>query len=643
MYTKSQASTEYDFWCADIETTYVEAQNKSYVWSVRLISPDEEIFKFSSLTPFMEFLSTLHAHRKIYVHNLKFDGSYFVSWLFDNAKHAYNEKLKKFIRKTEEMPTNSFKYLISSKGLWYSVVWKTSRGVIEFLDSLKLAPFSLRECAISFQTEHQKLELDYGKFRMPGYKPLPEEEPYLDNDVLVMRDFLKLYYDEGYNSMTIGSCCMREFRRIVNKYSFFHFDKLFPNLYEISLDPSFGSTNVGQYILKSYCGAFVYVNPYKAGRVIKHSGRTYDINSLYPYVMSSKSGVKYPCMNPKFKKDYKELRKMHGVKFYRFKARFRLKDGFIPFIRIRHDPHYNASKILSTSEVDLGGSLDDSLLDAPEFTMREEEFELFQKHYELKEFKFLDGCCFPELTERLFDVYIDKYFGKKSASKDGKRTLWKLFLNNLYGKFATSIDSSFKVCEKVEGVLKFHTVVEYEKDRPGYIAVGSTVTSAARCYIIGFAQQTYRKDLPGFCYCDTDSLHIDSLEDFGLPVSNEIGDFKIECEWKEAVFLRKKCYIEKIEEDGCDYSLITCAGAPERCKDLLRLSFGELYKHDHGEIVEIPLPQNAVEEDFSLKRRDYSDFCVGLSIPSKLTPRQVINGVHLFYSEFTINDFVYGW
>lgn len=633
-----------DIYAADIETTYVECENTSYVWSVRLLCMDGKMERFYDLDSFMERIKKFQTKKKIYIHNLKFDGSYFINWLFRHSKHLYNEKLKNF-DDIRYAPSNSFSYLISSKGQWYSIKWKTSYTVIEFLDSLKLAPMSLEACAKAFKTEHKKLDLDYSKKRMPGYKPDKEEEAYIDSDVHIMREFLQVYFSEGHTRMTIGSCCLAEFKKIV-KASVYDFSELFPNLYEIKLTDGYGSENIGKYILKSYYGAFVYVNPYKAGRVINRKGRTYDVNSEYPYVMTKESGTRFPCGVPFLTKDFSELEKKKEDKicFYRFRTRFRIRKGYIPFIRIRNNKYYNSRDVLSTSELNLDDVLDDGAIDPPEFTMRDEEFTMFKKHYEFSDFEFLDGCYFSELNEDFFDTYIQKYAELKKLSTGGRRTVYKLFLNNLYGKFAASLDSSFKVARLEAGALKFSTIFEENKKEPGYIAIGSAITSAARCYIVKFCQKTWREEKPGFCYCDTDSIHVDSEEDFGLPIHpTELGFFDCEAEWDKAIFLRKKCYIERIETDGVKVSQITCAGANQRCKDLLCLSFGEKMKIKDGCLVSIPEAKTEEEHEFLKVKRGYQDFKVGLKIPGKIMPKQVVGGQHLFTGDFSINDFYYGF
>ena len=95
-------------------------------------------------------------------------------------------------------------------------------------------------------------------------------------------------------------------------------------------------------------------------------------------------------------------------------------------------------------------------------------------------------------------------------SKDAMRTLAKLFLNSLYGKMASSANSSFKAARlKDDVVVGFYTVKQEEKKR-GYIPVGSAITSYARNFTKRAAQKNYHGvDKPGFVYADTDSIHCD--------------------------------------------------------------------------------------------------------------------------------------
>ena len=207
----------------------------------------------------------------------------------------------------------------------------------------------------------------------------------------------------------------------------------------------------------------------------------------------------------------------------------------------------------------------------------------------------------------------------------------KLFLNNLYGKMATNTDSSFKLAYlKDDGALGFKVVVENMK-KPGYIAVGAAITSYARNFTIRAAQKNYHGvNERGFIYADTDSIHCDLLpeEIVGINVHNK--DFccwKLESCWDIGFFSRQKTYIEHVTHEDCQkidkpYYNVKCAGMPPKCKDLFVMSLNGEYPTNTEKYTEEELK-------FLEKKREISDFTLGLIVPGKLVARQIKGGTLL--------------
>ena len=74
----------------------------------------------------------------------------------------------------------------------------------------------------------------------------------------------------------------------------------------------------------------------------------------------------------------------------------------------------------------------------------------------------------PDEIQYQFDSYIEKYKQLKLNSKGAMRELAKLFLNNLYGKMASSTDSSFKIpFIREDGSIGLQDIHEEDK-KPGY-------------------------------------------------------------------------------------------------------------------------------------------------------------------------------
>ena len=630
----------------DFETTVYEGQKHTEVWAsaiVELYSEDVKIFK--SIDETFEYLSVMKDNVIVYYHNLKFDGSFWLSYLLvdRNFKQAYNKTGERINdvewQQEKEMKNNTFKYSISDKGQFYTIIIKVNNKFIEIRDSLKLLPFSVKKIGKSFETKHKKLDMEYTGFRYSGCEITLEEQEYIKNDVLVVKEALEIMYNEGHNKLTIGSCCLEEYKKLIGKddYSMY-----FPNLTEIELDKdTYGSFNAEEYIRKSYRGGWCYVVKGKENKIYEN-GVTADVNSLYPSVMSSESGNRYPVGKPYFwKGNYidEEALKTNRYFFIRIKTRFYIKKNKLPFIQVKGNLLYNGREMLETSDIydaetdtyckeilDFNGNLVSTRV---ELTLTMTDYYLLKEHYDLVDFEILDGVWF--YTEiGIFDRYIEKYKKIKTVSTGAKRELAKLFLNNLYGKMATSTDSSFKVAYvKEDKSIGFLPVLANDK-KPVYIPIGSAITSYARNFTIRTAQKNYYGvDKRGFIYADTDSIHCDldvsELKD--VPVHDSaFCHWKLEALWDKGIFVRAKTYIEHVTHENLKpvepYNNIKCAGMPQKCKDLLNLSL-EGYTEEEYEALK------DVEKKFVKTKRTFKDFKRGLIVPSKLRPKRINGGIIL--------------
>ena len=360
-------------------------------------------------------------------------------------------------------------------------------------------------------------------------------------------------------------------------------------------------------------------------------------------MMSSESGNRYPVGEPTFWfGNYipDEALKPNRYYFIRIKTRFYLKENMLPFIQIKNNLLYKGTEALETSDIynpkdgkyysqyiDTKGNVQEAIVT---LTLTMTDFELIKEHYELVDFEIIDGCYFRSAIG-IFDNYIDKYKKIKLESKGAKRELAKLFLNNLYGKMASSKNSSYKVAYiKEDKSIGFTTVIANDK-KPGYIPVGSAITSYARNFTIRAAQKNfYGKDKDGFVYADTDSIHCNLPPEKIKGITVHPKDFccwKLESNWDKAIFIRQKTYIEHVTHEDLEpldkpFYNIKCAGMPEKCKQLfLRSMKGDLAKDDEHLTDE--------ERDFLSKKRELTDFDVGLVVPSKLMPKRIRGGVLL--------------
>lgn len=642
----------YSTYVGDFETTVYKGQCNTEVWAsacVELFTEDVHIFH--SLAEQFEYFKSLNKHLIVYYHNLKFDGSFWLSFLMvdlglEQASISLNEYGTQIEWLNEkDMKNNTFKYSISDKGQWYTIIIKINNHIIEIRDSLKLLPFSVNRIGQSFKTKHKKLEMEYTGFRYAGCNITDEEKKYIANDVLVVKEALEIMYTEGHTKLTIGSCCLAEYKSIVGKEDW---EILFPDMTQFNIDKdTYKYDNADAYIRKSYKGGWCYLVKGKENKIYS-KGTTADVNSLYPSMMSSESGNRYPTGKPRFwKGDYIPEIALKDTMYYfvRIRTKFRIKDGYLPFIQIKGNYLYRGTEALESSDVydkktgkyydhyyDDKGILRDTRV---ELTLTMTDFELMKEHYHLYEFEILDGCYFHTLVG-IFDSYMEKYKKIKMESKGALRELAKLFLNNLYGKMASSTDSSFKYAFiKEDKSIGFMSIPASEKEA-GYIPVGSAITSYARNFTIRTAQKNYHGvDKPGFIYADTDSIHCDLPPEKVVGINVHPTNFccwKLEACWDTAIFTRQKTYIEHVTHEDLEpidepYYNVKCAGMPDKCKKLFLKSV-QGYEPKEGD------DYDEEELEFLKKKRTLEDFKIGLRIPGKLMPKRIRGGVLLVETSY---------
>lgn len=640
----------------DFETTVYENQDFTEVWASACVElHSENVQVFHSLSEQFEYLLSLKSNVVIYYHNLKFDGSFWLDFLINRTeyKQAYT-RVGEDVGTTvwydnKDMPRKSFKYSISDKGQWYTITIKTpDRHFIEIRDSLKLLPFSVKRIGESFGTKHKKLDMEYAGFRYAGCIITDEELEYIKNDVLVVKEALEIMYGDGHNKLTIGACCLNEFKKTYDETDYANF---FPDLTVIPLDEKkHRYSTVDAWLRKSYRGGWCYVVKGKECS-IKHNGTTADVNSLYPSMMSSESGNRYPIGLPTFwfgNMIPDEAIADNKFFFVRIRTRFYLKPNKLPFIQIKGNHLYKGTECLETSDIynkvdgkyyrSYTDSLGNEYNSTVELTLTQTDFQLLQEHYYLEDFEIIDGCWF--WTEiGIFDKYISTYAKIKMESTGAKRESAKLFLNNLYGKMASSTDSSFKVAFPKDGAIGFMTVPANDK-KAGFIAVGSAITSYSRNFTIRAAQKNYHGvNERGFIYADTDSIHCDiSPKEFtGIDIDDvKFCHWKLESTWDEAIFTRQKTYIEHVVGESKKgqiisvepYYLVKCAGMPQKSKNMFITSLHGAKEEDYETYTDEEKEFLYNKEKEPIKRT-IEDFKIGLKVPDKLMPKRIKGGIVL--------------
>lgn len=638
---------------ADFETVVEdvpEEQEETCVWAwalTRLYDGTEIVKIGNTIESFFEQLKKCgDRHIIVYFHNLKFDGQFITSYLIGkkNYRTAFNYTDMSF-NKDKELKNGELIYTITDNGIWYSITVRYNRTLIEFRDSLKLLPFKVSEISDSFKTSRKKLEIDYKGHAAEGEEITPEEKEYISNDVLIVKEALEKFLSEMHYEknppLTIGQACMREFKADYDKE---RWNDYFPNLAEIEIDPEiYGYSDADTFIRRSYMGGWCYAD-YNHTGIINGRTMTLDVNSLYPSVMHSKSGNKYPIGAPHFFNDPSMLLWVNNhdkYYFIRFRCRFDIREGYLPFMQIKYDMDYRKNENLLHSWQTRYGR-DDSKY--PELILSKTTFLLFNACYDIKDFEFLGGCWF-EQESGLFDHYINRFMKMKAeATIEGnkpRRQTAKLFANNLYGKLGTSPENCFYLITPDEDSIEYNPT-EGPRKKPIAVQVASAVTSYARKFTVTAALL----NADYYLYSDTDSVHICAPEGY-TPQGITIHETDLLC-WKvekisdHSIYLRQKAYIDygvEIDPEGnsyVDYD-IKCCGLPDRGKMLFEANLNGIKPKDgkltyKGETITL-MPD---EMEFMKKKRTIKNFAVGLSIPGKLKPKKIKGGCVLVGDVFTI-------
>lgn len=524
---------------------------------------------------FINYCSLINESSSFYFHNLKFDGEFIIHYLLTHGFVHVNEK---------KLGVNQFSTIISDLNVFYCIKVKFKEEVIiSFFDSLKLLNFSVEEVAKAFNLSIKKLEIDYKAKREKGHKITDEEKEYLKHDVMIMSLALEKMFEMKITRMTIASNAMNFFKDTISKKRFEEWFK--PPLYDKDLR-------------QAYKGGFTYLNEIYRGKEVKE-GIVLDVNSLYPSVMYY-SPMPYGegiYFDGKYVPD-----KLYNLYIQNITCQFRIKKDMIPTIQIKNNLSFVPTEYLLSSN---GESIN--------LTLTNVDLKLFLEHYDIYDVSYNWGWKYKSST-KIFKSYIDYWNELKvKATKEGNkplRTIAKLMLNSLYGKFAASPEGRSKIPYLDNNIVKYK-LSELEERTAYYLPISIFITSWARDRTIRSAQAVYHR----FIYADTDSLHLEGTDiPENLLISDtELGKWKIESTFKRGKYLRQKCYIEDVvtpvdeiekfkkENPECLHLVskdsiinIVCAGMPKGCyKNVTweNFDYGSVFdgklgvKHTDGGIV----------------------------------------------------------
>lgn len=588
---------------ADFETTTDE--NDCRVWAYSICSI-EDVSKFwygNNIDDFFEWCRK-NNNPSLWFHNLKFDGTYIINWLFENGF--------KWVEK-EDIGDKTFTTLITDMGQFYqiTVYFKHSKKKcrkVTFFDSLKILNFSVEKIAEDFDLPIRKLSIDYDKPRPVGYIIQPDEVDYIRNDVEIMARALQFMFLEGQTKMTIAGDAMKSLKETI-----IGFRKKFPVL----------PKEVDAEIRKSYRGGFTYVNETWQGKEVG-KGIILDVNSLYPYCMT----LELPFGEPVFFDGEYQDDPTHPLYVQSLTCAFELKPGKIPSIQLKNNLSFIPNEYVKSSK----GKVVTLYLTSV-------DLQLFKDQYNFWGTVWNGGFKFMK-CKGIFDKYVQMWTAEKiKAGKEknkSKRQLAKLMLNSSYGRLSLSPTAKQKrPFLDHEEVVRFELLPEEERE-PVYIPCGAFITALGREKTIRTSQairdytiEKYGEDR--YYYSDTDSIHanlssedLEELKDLIKIDKYELGCWDKEAEFTKALYIRQKCYIEMIEGKV----EVTVAGLPQYLAPIVNFeNFKKGFSTGgmtHEQLKEMARKNGATDEELE-------------KLHHKFRYKYVKGGVILADTDFTIN------
>jgi len=407
-------------------------------------------------------------------------------------------------------------------------VYEDDKPLFKFRDSFTLLSASFKKLAESFNVNHKKLKPneneDYSHYVTPEY---------LENDVIglheILSEFMVLYRQYGGSKkripLTISSA---SYSLYWNKYNI-------NNVHDIS--PSLSADELN--IRKAYYGGRTevfkryYSKEYAKEQGYKYPLYYYDVNSLYPSQMIDKL---YPTGAYQKVKHFNPNKL--GIYYLWFETPRNIKIPLLPY------RDKESGRLIFPKGRGIKG-----WYCTPEIVKAKElGYKINIVHgYEWENSSFI------------FNKFISDWYEIKKNSTGGKRTVAKMMLNSLYGRFGmrrerTEVMNSGQTEEytkkygwknvKIISHTPFITYREKKAHKSLKIMphISAFVSSYARVCLYEFMAKAKFK----IWYCDTDSI----ITDQKINTSDKIGDMKIEHVIDEGYFLIPKLYAIKDVDGG---------------------------------------------------------------------------------------------
>ena len=338
----------------------------------------------------------------------------------------------------------------------------------------------------------------------------------------------------------------------------------------------------------------------------KNFGMVFDVNSLYPSVMSEVQSLEkllgtevyYPYGSPilSIYPDYESNKNYVKDKYPCSISKItisnaKIKSNKVPTLRTSKQSKYGINpRDYLKQTINVEG----------------EKFSIttWKTNYEIEDIKMRYNCeiTFHKTylfrgTKNIFKSFVDINYQAKQTAKGVKRSVAKLILNSTYGKFGTNLISTVSYPVLEDDVLKLKTIkddigedIEVYDEQSFNIALACFITTFARLTLFKVVDTLLER---GFSpvYQDTDSCHIvfkdidemkgiiDTMMELNVLDVNNTGErmlWKLEGVFSNYKYVGPKKYYESINEDATIQQLLKIKSTSE-LEELINANKKEKY------------------------------------------------------------------
>lgn len=491
-----------------------------------------------------------------YIHNLKYDLEFIKYGLYDIA-YRYNCYLSPIMRNGQPISVS----LIPSN----LCPWQCK---ITFRDSAKKIPGQLRELGRTIGLE--KLEGVSEDFAAGWSERVnfddPAEWEYVKRDARIVAVAMRNLHRDGSQRATASGDAWIDAKATMcgtGPHQREYWTQHYPIL-GYALDARLRKCYWGGINISQHRG----VTTAEDRVCITHE----DVHSMYPTVMMFDE---LPYGMP----IYLESMPKSGIWIGEVRIKLHLKDGMIPWFQFK----CAADNLMEG--IDSGTPVIDTTC-WHELTITSVDLWNLSRFYDIDFDDDYEACYWAFKSEiGYLKPYLDKWFKakKEAANPSLERTVAKLRLNSVYGRFGLSCDTEDVklVRDPATGECVWVSEASIEEEQDNYIPMAAFITAYARARLCDNILLH-----PGqVIHCDTDSVIHIGLESDLIGHTNELGDWGIESrpwriyeggfkryieimrsDWQQ--YLSEDVELEEIRKRFSKTISVACAGVPQRTNHL---------------------------------------------------------------------------